>query len=281
MVKFKTICDTCGDEKLAKHHCDNKLCPTCAWTWARKRANKAADKIESAYRQMGGRHRPRPVVVSLPASVYDLPFNEAQQLAKGLLNRFSRGTSGGVYVGHPWRFRDSQGERLQPKHCDLVIGAVEPIYEGLAVYSPHVHAVMFGWIVPTDEIERETGVVFEVGEPLATRDDVFGYIFYSLTHCGVHETYRAPRWFGALSYTNFVKVSESTETVYPVCQICGGELWDYSLEGDLLQRHCLEITRYHYRFKPRQKTLVPQKRIKKADRNNLLICQIKSRKSVM
>ena len=230
---------------------------------------------------MGGRFRPRPVIVSLPPSMYDLPFNEVQIVLRELITKFSRGTFGGIYVGHPWRFRDSQGEPLQPKHCDLVIGAEEPIYEGFAVYGPHIHATMFGWIVPTDEIERETGVVFEVGEPLATRDDVFGYIYYSLTHCGVHETHRAIRWFGALSYNNFVKVSESTETVYPLCPLCDGELWAFTLEGKLLGRHCLEVTRFHYRFKARQKTLVPVKRIKKGSSGNIRMRQIKYGKSAM
>lgn len=262
-VKFKIVCADCGSTTLALHHCDRKECPTCYTTWSNRRARVATQKLESGFKQMGGRYRPRHVVVSLPASTWGMSYNDVLKLALGLIHRYTRGSYGGTSIGHPWRFEDSQGEALQWKHCDLNREAIAPIFEGYAVYRPHVHFIMFGWIAPSEEIYRDTGVVIHTIAMLPTEQDVFSCIRYQLTHCGVDQTHHAIRWFGNMSYNNFVKVSESTETIYPRCEVCDGELWAYSLDGKLLGRHSLEVTRYHYLFKPKQKTLVPQKRIKK------------------
>jgi len=263
MVKFQIVCADCGDTTLARHHCDRKECPECYGTWATRRARVAAEKLESGFKQMGGRYRPRHIVVSPPARIQDIPYNDVLKLALGLIHEYARGRYGGCYVGHPWRFVDVHGESLQWRHCSLNREALVPISEGFAVYSPHVHFQMFGWIVDSEEVERETGWTVKMIDELPTEKDVFSCVRYQLTHCGVDESHHALRWFGNMAYNNFVKVSESTETVYPRCTLCDGELWAYSLEGDLLQRHCLEVTRFHYRFKPKQKTIFPQKRLKR------------------
>lgn len=254
-VKFLIHCPQCGNTTPALNYCDRKECPSCYTHWATRRAKVATEKLESGFRQMSGRYRPRHVIVSLPASTWDLPYNDVLTIAREILCKSARGSYGGTYVGHPWRFEDSQGEPLDWKHCDLNIEALAPMYEGYAVYRPHVHFIMFGWMAPSEEVYQETGVVIHTIDVLPTEGDVFGCIRYQLTHCGVDQEHHAIRWFGNMSYNNFMKVSESAETVYPRCHLCDGELWAYSIEGDLLQRHCLEITRYHYRFKPRQRTL--------------------------
>lgn len=257
-VKFLIYCPSCGDEPVEAHdYCDRKECPVCSSHWATRRAKVATEKIESAHRQMGGNghRRPRHMSVSLPASTWDLPYNDVLTIARELITKVTVGFCGGTYVGHPWRFEDSQGESLEWKHCDLNRKAVEPIYEGYAVYRPHVHFIMFGWIPPSEEIYEKTGVVIHMIDVLPTEADVFWCIRYQLTHCGVDQEHHAIRWFGGLSYNNFMKVSESTETVYPRCPVCDGELWTYSVDGDFIGRYSLMITRYHYRFKPRQQLL--------------------------
>lgn len=260
VIKFKIVCADCGNTTLARHHCDRKECPECYGTWATRRARVATEKLESGFKWMGGRYRPRHIVVSLPASMWDEPYNDILKLALEMIHRYARGSYGGTSIGHPWRFVDSQDASLKWKHCDLNREAVEPIFESFAVYRPHVHFIMFGWMVDSEEIYRETGIVIHTISELPTESDVFSCIRYQLTHCGVDESHHAIRWFGNMSYNNFVKVAELTETIYPLCTLCDGELFAYSLDGKLLYRHCLEITRFHYRFKPRQKTIFPQKR---------------------
>lgn len=263
VVKFKYVCQDCGSTHLAKHHCDRAECPVCYGNWATRRARVAAEKLEAGFKQMYPRFRPRHIVVSFPSSTWYKPYNELLRMALELIHRFARGSYGGTYIGHPWRFVDSAGRTLQWKHCSLNREAVEPISEGFAVYSPHVHFIMFGWMVPSDEIYQQTGITIKTIAQLPTEKDVFGCVRYQLTHCGISKQHHSIRWFGNMSYNNFVKVSESKETIYPRCQLCDGELWMFTLEGEPLGRYSLEVTRYHYRFKPKQKRLVPKKRVQK------------------
>ena len=263
VVRFKTECENQDWYSLQRNHCDRAECPVCYGTWATRRARVAAEKLEAGFNQMRGSHRPRHIVVSPPSSTWHKPYNELLQMSLRLIKENTVGRCGGVYVGHPWRFVDSRGASLRWKHCSLNREAVEPISEGFAVYSPHVHFQMFGWIAPSEEIYRRTGWTVKMIAQLPNEVDVFSCVRYQLTHCGISKSHHAIRWFGNMSYNNFVKVSESKETIYPRCPLCDGELWMFTLEGKPLGRYSLEVTKYHYRFKPKQKRLVPKKRVQK------------------
>jgi len=263
-VRFQVKCDSCDDSFYIKENCGRKECPVCYRSWVVRRARAATARLEAGYKAMGGRYRPRHIVMSFPKRYYStVTYAELLKESTRLINKYTKGgVHGGVVIGHPWRFRDSQGNGVSWKHSDLNKDAEYPIEDSYAVYSPHVHMIMYGWFINSDEIERETGVVVHVIDQLPNDTDVFGAVYYQLTHCGIGERTHALRWFGNMSYNSFLKVREWQEKIFPVCEVCGGQLWTWSVGGEKLEPYSIEATRYHFKFKERQRTLEPVPRVK-------------------
>lgn len=261
-IRFLVKCEDCGHSFYVKDHCDRKECPICYTSWATRRARVATDRVEEAYREMARKYRPSHVSLSAPKSVRSLPYEKVLQLGLSVMKKALPYGGGGLYVGHPWRFRDYNGDEVQWKHCDLNSEAEGPIIESLAVYEPHLHFVVFGWLKPGDEIYKETGWVLHKIDDLPEDLDVLMCVRYELTHTGIHPNHHALRWWGNLCYNNFVCWSEKKVLEYPPCPECGGKLWSYSLRTNYRELYRIEVTKRHYRFKVYQKQLVKVKRYK-------------------
>jgi len=258
-VRFKVKCEDCKTTGLRLHYCNRALCRVCGVVWARKAANRIRDKIWSAHLQKHPRLVPRHIVLSVPTTLYHLPYNGL--LERGLALIKSLGGLGGCYIGHPWRFVDSNGQSVEWRHCSLNPNALDPIIESFARYSPHLHFIMWGYLQSSDEVFKQTGWVYRMIDPLPTCEDVFSCAYYQLTHCGIHSRHYATRWWGITAYNNFVCTFKEQVLEQQFCSECGGRLWVLDPDtGEPYKLHSLEITRRHFKFKQFQKRLVPKSR---------------------
>ncbi|GAI09728.1 unnamed protein product, partial [marine sediment metagenome] len=195
-------------------------------------------------------------------SLYDIPYNDLLTRGLNLMKSITR-NGGGLYIGHPWRFVDIQGDSVDWKHCSLNPNAESPIIESFGVLGPHLHFVMWGRLEDSAQVFKRTGWVYRTLGELHTQEDVFACVNYQLSHCGIHATRHALRWWGFMSYNNFICVSKSQDQEVQLCPVCGGRLWVLDRDGELFELYSLTITRRHFKFKVTQKRLEPKKRVPK------------------
>jgi len=263
-VRFTVQCEGCADESYRLNGCTRAECPICSQTWARRAANRVAERMVSAQNQRRRlkRFKPRHIMLSIPPSLYDLPYNDLLTRGRELMKSITK-NGGGLYIGHPWRFVDINGDTVDWKHCSLNLKAESPIIESFGVLGPHLHFIMWGHLEDSAQVFERTGWVYRNLGTLNTREDIFACAYYQLSHCGIHATRHALRWWGFMSYNNFVCVSKSQDLEVQLCPICGGRLWVLDHDGEPFMLYSLTITRRHFKFKVTQKRLEPKKRVPK------------------
>jgi hypothetical protein len=254
-VRFRVKCEN-GHEGLRVNSCDRKECPVCSSRWANRQARKAAKRFWWIFENQGNHvsqnaKNARHVSVGIPPSMWDRPYFEVVKWAARAI-RDSLRSGGGLYVGHAWRFKDSKGEPVQWKHTDLNPLAVYPVVDSWAVYSPHVHFVIFGWLIPVDEFEAKYACRYTYHDSTPSELEVYFCIRYLLTHTTLIENHHSLIWFGKCSYNRVVLDREFKETVRALCPICHAPMFYETPEGDWEPWH-IEITRRHYKFKVVQK----------------------------
>lgn len=176
-----------------KSSCDRAECPECFERWAGKQAHRSALRIKS---YKAGFRKPIHITISVPEKDYnkcddEFLYKEVRSTAYKLA--LQAGFKGGNLVFHPFR-KDDRGW----------------------YYSPHFHAVGYGWITQTKEIYEKTGYIVK---NLLVRKSTLGTIFYQLSHAGVSLLkvkgkkygYNTITWFGELSYNKLKFVPEKPE----------------------------------------------------------------------
>jgi hypothetical protein len=256
-VRFKVKCEN-GHEGLRVNSCNRKECPTCSPKWASRQARKAAKRFWWIFENQDNHvsrsaKNARHVSVGIPPSMWDQPYHEVVKWAANSL-RDSLRSGGGLYVGHAWRFKDSKDDPVQWKHSDLNPHAEYPITDSWAVYSPHVHFVIFGWLIPVDEFEAKYHCRYTYHDSTPSELEVYFCIRYLLTHTALLEHHHSLVWFGKCSYNRVVLASEFKETVRAMCLECGAPMLYETPEGDW-EPWYIEVTRRHYKFKVIQKLL--------------------------
>jgi hypothetical protein len=257
-----------GHLNYHRNSCDRKECPVCSTKWANRRAREAAKRFWWIFENQDNHvsknaKNARHVSVGIPPSMWGRPYHEVMKWVAAAL-RDSLRSGGGLYVGHAWRFKDSRGEPVQWKHSDLNPQAIYPIIDSWAVYSPHVHFVIFGWLIPVDEFEAKYGCRYTYHDSTPSELEVYFCIRYLLTHTALIENRHSLIWFGKCSYNRVVIDREFKELVRALCPICHKPMFYETPEGTWEPWH-IEITRRHYKFK------VIQKYLKKIDPTELHI----------
>lgn len=253
-VRFKTRCSNpeCPnhtDYQTVKNWCHSKECPVCYRAWARRQAKKATERVWWAFT-----HEPawwsrnpkniRHVVLNVPPDLWHKPYPEV--LTWGLRKLKQIGARGGCYIGHPWRFRDLEGGYIQWKHSDLNKHAEAPVIESVAVYAPHLHFIVWGWLIPSDEAHERYGFTYKTLGARPNEESIFGTIYYQLTHAGIYPHSHTLRWFGSAGY-NRIQVTEWRELQPVSCILCDAPL-EYEYEG-MWQPYSVLVTRRHFKFK--------------------------------
>lgn len=184
--------------KRARKSCDRAECPVCYEKWASKRAHAAAKRISFYQEHFGG--RPIHVVASPSQKLVDeLPYRELKKRCELALKM--TGFRGGVEIFHPWREKRDKSWYL----------------------SPHFHEVGFGWILNSEKVLEQTGVLVK---NLGIRKSVYATIMYQLSHCGVYmlkPKKHSITWWGALSY-NKLKIPRELLAEDELCPLCLGPL---------------------------------------------------------
>ena len=179
--------------KKYRRSCGRAECPICYEKWASKEAHRIEHRL--GYWKKGGFRRPIHVVFSPPLDDLELSYSKLRQK----LYRIARKVSllGGCVIFHP--FRENEGGRM--------------------VFSPHFHALTFGWVRGVREVHLESGWVIK---NLGVRKSVHATAMYQLSHAGVHPKRHTVTWFGRLSY-NQLRVPK-LEMEKEVCPLCGERL---------------------------------------------------------
>lgn len=264
-VRFKVKCEN-GHEALRVNSCNRKECPVCSSKWANRQARKAAKRFWWIFENQGGHvshtaKNARHISLGIPPRMWDRPYVEVVKWAAGII-RDSLRSGGGFYVGHSWRFKDFRGNPVPWKHSDLNPKAEHPIRDSFAVYSPHVHFVIFGWLIPVDEFESKYGCRYTYHSATPSELEVYYCVRYLLTHTTLISNHHSLVWFGACSYNSVVLDWEKRETVRALCPECHAPMF-YETEAGDWEPWYIEVTRRHYRFKSKQLRFEPRPKKKK------------------
>lgn len=171
--------------------CDRPLCPVCWESWANREKDKAVQRIQ-AFKIRG---KPIHVMISVPREDYGLTVPEMR--VKVYKNLKAVHMIGGMLIFHPDRKNDLDQW----------------------FFSPHFHALGYGWI---QDVRRNYYSGGYVVKNLRIRKTVEGTIFYQLSHCGISEQLHTVTWFGALSYNKLKVIYKEPKPV--VCEMCGSKL---------------------------------------------------------
>jgi hypothetical protein len=235
--------------RLWRRSCKRKSCPVCYEGWASAQAERAliryasfkfkysvVDRFLSSTRYehrkspplvfhtalvdgledmaQSGKFKPIHVVLSPPPSLckdtvksYTNVKRTAYRLAR------EHGLFAGSMIFHPYRLKCSRCSSVIPDHdksCPACGGDCFLWY-----WSPHFHAVGFGWIHHTSEGYEKHGWVIK---NLGVRDSIFATFQYLLSHAGVSSCYTTT-WFGRISY-NKMGVVPKVGSVFEVCPHC-------------------------------------------------------------
>ena len=188
-----------------KHSCDRSECPICFDKWAVKQAKRSVLRIKS---YKAGYRKTIHLTCSIPKTDYNLfddvyGYKKIRAKAYKLIKK--SGFVGGNLVPHPFR-KDNSGW----------------------YYSPHFHAVGYGWIENSKAIYEKTGYVIK---NLRVRKSTVGTLYYQLNHAGVSLLkdkvtgkygYNTITWFGQLSYNKLKFTPEKEEP--EKCPLCDEKL---------------------------------------------------------
>lgn len=186
--------------KVVKRTCLRAECPICYEKWAGKQAHRIEYRLAS-YRISG---KPIHLIVSPPARLWGMDLIELRRLSYKIAKnvRFL----GGSCIFHPFRQVESTKKWF---------------------FSPHFHAIGYGWIQGVKENYERTGwIVKNAG----VRKSVGATALYQLSHAGIHKHHHTVTWFGNLAYNKLRVVPEVVEE--ECCPLCKGKLFKIIWVGD-------------------------------------------------
>lgn len=174
--------------------CYSPRCPVCCFSgWARREAEKIAQRIEAASKKFG---LPQHIVVPIPESDYYMAeFRNDKMRAKIQKVLFNRGVVGGCLIFHPFRYANYLesieksvlfGWRWSPHyHCiGFILGGYGKCRK-CSLVAKHGRQKCFN----CDEFEGRTRRFYQkdnyIVKVLDERITIFGTAWYQLNHSGV------------------------------------------------------------------------------------------------
>lgn len=194
--------------------CGRLDCPICYEKACGKLAKKISWRIKH-FHLKGRKLEVIHVTASAPNFAYSWSFEKLKAQAIKLLK--VSGFIGGSLIFHPWRLKCSRCggslERDTAAHKICVdCGSSFSVW----VFSPHFHALGYGWIKRTDFIYDNHGWVIR---NLGVRKSVSGTALYQLSHAGFSKKKHSVVWFGALAYNKMrCPKLPKEEHLCPVCK---------------------------------------------------------------
>jgi hypothetical protein len=236
--------------RLFKRSCRRKGCPVCFESWGSAEGERALIRLaafksgsieieklilrvkrdyrkeprqvfhEQLVEQLEshvhvGRQKPIHVVFSPPQELMKdsiLSYRKVKEVAYDLARE--HGLFGGALVFHPYRLKCSMcGSAIPDYHKNCPVCGKEAFSW---FWSPHFHAIGFGWIHHTAEGYERTGWIVK---NLGIRKSVFFTMQYLLSHAGVSQLHTTT-WFGKLSYNSMgsVPILGACPEICPHCE---------------------------------------------------------------
>lgn len=233
-----------------KRSCRRKGCPTCYESWGAAEAERSLIRyatfkagsvtIERLLIEVKKEHRkdPRAILHEKLVEKLEIYVNndrtkpihvvfspppgtvkdtvQSYKATKKTAYRLARehGLFGGSVTFHPYRLK-----------CDVCGSAIPDYNKECSVcrsekfswfWSPHFHALGFGWIHHTKEGYEKHGWVIK---NLGVRKSVFWTLQYLLSHAGVSKSH-ATTWFGKLAYNKIGRcpILGSVPEICPFCE---------------------------------------------------------------
>jgi hypothetical protein len=208
--------------KKIRVSCRRSECPLCAMpprsndgksykTWIVEATRRIKHRIKAGRPRSGRRRRPIHISINPAPDLwpkfigkdgYGKMRRKAGRVAK------KAGFNGGCLIFHPYR------EKKPDK---------------LWYWSPHFHAIGYGWIVNTAEISRDTGFVVKNHR---VRESIGATAYYQLSHAGVKYGHRVISWIGDLAWNSEVgKRIPKMKAELELCPICEGMLYPVEWKG--------------------------------------------------
>lgn len=203
--------------------CDKRECPTDWQSWLNKRTQEATKRIlfgMSEYHKKVALH----VVVSPPQDSLFYTLADYRRLrSKAIAALKYVGYKGGTLVFHPWRCRNFNGSP---------IGGARLQTDGIAIWSPHFHAIVLGWNENTAALYRDTGWLVMRKSVLRSESQIAAKLRYILHHCGCGEAeekvgrtgyVHALTWYGSMDYRS-LKMPLELDEIFP-CPLCQAPMY--------------------------------------------------------
>jgi hypothetical protein len=231
-VRFKITCpqDPSHYQALARHTCHRPACPTCFPSWAARAAKSAVEVLEG-YRQVTNHpYTPRHITISPdPRSV---PFTEPTQEALQWLYDEGRkaarvlGVVAAVPIPHSYRIRPDQEAAIQEAATRAGMNRYEyalslPNWRDLVYFSPHIHMMAYGRLMPSDEFHDKTTWVYHNHDAKKCPRSPGKTLYYLLTHAWVLGNHKIVRYWFGMSTHALKRVSEPSTTDPIPCPSCG------------------------------------------------------------
>ena len=212
------------------YHCDRPECPICWPYWAARMSARITDRLWAAKLKFG---------IVYKATIFSPPPEE-WHLSMGTLrskhNRLVKeaGAVGGATVVHLARFRDEDDKAVRWTDCGLNPRADDPV-DAVAEYSPHFHEVTTGWLMNSDEFHEKFGWTYKHLGYIGTKEQMFGYVYYCLTHAVVVPGRKVTSYFGLNRPGAQVVVGKRKKIEIVICEKCGGHVHKHDVKGNRLQ----------------------------------------------
>ena len=166
--------------------CDNPRCPVCWESWRTRATRRATNEIMGKFDLARNVINPRFTLSSVIWSVKPELWNASQKV---LWKEFGKvikkaGCVASAAVLHLFRFRNAEGQEIPWNTYKLNPGAYSIVRE------PHFHSVVIGRLQHAANFHDSTGWIYKKmktprGDYRLNGLDVFGIIYYSLSHVAV------------------------------------------------------------------------------------------------
>ena len=227
------VCGDCNEWHSDQvYHCDRPECPICWPYWAAKQAKRFVDRLVAAKVRFGLIYKA--AVVSPPKRLWHLSYGELRTEYNRIVQE--AGAVGGGTIVHLARFRGYvDGDRIRWKNCSLNPKAVDVGQAAFPEYAPHFHCVLTGWLLRADKFWAKFGWTYKNLGDLETERDMFGYVWYCLSHVMVVPGRKVVSYFGINRPGAQVVVGKQKTIEIVLCEKCHGTVHKHDVRGNRLK----------------------------------------------
>ncbi len=222
--------------KTYRHaYCNDPLCPVCFKKYIPRISEGAAGRVHG-YWSLNRDMRPYHLVVSPPPGTRYKNMKEAYASFHEMLKKLGCRAAATVY--HPYRIKAGIKARLElfmsvndsaEKRYELIRKDVLGLggIEYYLYYSPHFHAVAFGYLIESRVFEMLTGWMYRKIRYMRDIADISRVVAYLQSHTAWEYGRHTIRYWGEMSYAKMARKRVKKEKVLKRCPVCAARISEY------------------------------------------------------